>query len=221
MRISLAGRSGNLNRKISMKNKLTIMSQFEIAGALLGLLSFAGVAMAQMGYGSGTNKPAGQVNPPSTAAEEERYVPGPHTTLNTPPPTTALSAKDKTFIMNAAKGGMMEVELGKWAGQKAQNADVKKFGNRMVTDHSKANNELMSLARKKGVTLTSAKVKEKWTSDKDYMDMMVKDHQQDWAEFQAEAKNGSDPELKKWAADTSKMVQKHLELAKQTQSSLK
>jgi putative membrane protein len=220
MRISLAGRSGNFNGKISMKNKLTIISQFEIAGALLGLLSFAGVATAQM-YGSGTTRPPTQVDTKSTAAEGERDMPGPHTTLNTPTPTAALSANDKTFMMNAAKGGMMEVEWGKWAGQKAQNADVKKFGNRMMTDHSKANNELMSLARKKGVTLTSGKVKAKWTSDKDYMDMMVKDHQQDWAEFQAEAKKGSDPDVKKWAADTSKMIQKHLELGKQTQSKLK
>lgn len=201
-----------------MKNKLTIISQFEIAGALLGLFSFAGVATAQM-YGSGSRPPQ-QIDTRSTAPEGARDMPGPHTTTNTMT-ATALSASDKTFMMNAAKGGMMEVEWGKWAGQKAQNADVKKFGNRMVIDHSKANNELMALASKKGVTLTSGKVKAKWTSDKDYMDMMVKDHEKDWAEFQNEAKSGSDPDLKKWAADTSKMIQGHLKMAKQTQSKLK
>ena len=115
----------------------------------------------------------------------------------------------------------MEVQWGQWAAQNGQSADVKKFGNRMVADHSKANNELTALAQKKGVGIKSEKVKGKWTSDKDYMAMMVKDHQEDWAEFQAEAKNGSDPDVKKFAADTSKVVQKHLELAKQTQSKLK
>lgn len=115
----------------------------------------------------------------------------------------------------------MEVEWGKVAAQNGQNADVKKFGNRMVTDHSKANNELMALASKKGVKLKTEKVKGKWTSDKDYMDMMVKDHEKDWAEFQNEAKSGSDPDLKKWAADTSKMIQDHLKMAKQTQAKLK
>ena len=134
---------------------------------------------------------------------------------------SAVSAQDKAFMQKAATGGNMEVQWGQWAAQNGQSADVKKFGNRMVADHSKANNELTALAQKKGVGIKSEKVKGKWTSDKDYMAMMVKDHQEDWAEFQAEAKNGSDPDVKKFAADTSKVVQKHLELAKQTQSKLK
>jgi len=132
-----------------------------------------------------------------------------------------LSAADKTFMMNAAKGGMMEVEWGKLATQNGQNADVKKFGNRMVTDHSKANSELMALAKEEGVTLPGAKSPGKWKSDKDYMDMMVKDHQADLAEFQKEAQGGTDPDLKAFAAKYSKVVQQHLDLAKQTQSKLK
>ena len=99
-----------------------------------------------------------------------------------------LSAKDKSFMMNAAKGGMMEVEWGKLAAENAQSADVKKFGNRMVTDHSKANEELMALAQEEGVKLPSEKAGGKWKSDKDYMDMMVKDHEKDLAEFESEAK---------------------------------
>src|SRR5438093_1248753 len=132
-----------------------------------------------------------------------------------------LSAADKTFMMNAAKGGMMEVEWGKLAAQNGQNADVKKFGNRMMTDHSKANSELMALAKEEGVTLPGAKSPGKWKSDKDYMDMMVKDHQADLAEFQKEAQSGTDPDLKAFAAKYSKVVQQHLDLAKQTQSKVK
>ena len=124
-------------------------------------------------------------------------------------------------MMNAAKGGMMEVEWGKLAAQNGQNADVKKFGNRMVTDHSKANSELMALAKEEGVSLPAAKSPGKWKSDKDYMDMMVKDHQADLAEFQKEAQNGTDPDLKAFASKYSKVVQQHLDLAKQTQSKLK
>src|SRR2546430_2645178 len=132
-----------------------------------------------------------------------------------------LSAADKTFMMNAAKGGMMEVEWGKLAAQNGQNADVKKFGNRMVTDHSKANSELMALAKEEGVSLPGAKSPGKWKSDKDYMNAMVKDHTADLAEFQKEAKNGSDPDLKKFAEKYSKVVQQHLNMAKQTQAKLK
>jgi putative membrane protein len=134
--------------------------------------------------------------------------------------SSSLSAKDKTFIKKAAKGGMMEVAMGNLAEQNGTSEDVKSFGKRMVTDHSKANDELKSIASQKGVTLPSKEPTLKWSSDKTYIDMMVKDHEKDLAEFQEEAKTGSDPEVKKFAEDTAKIVQKHLELAKETQSKL-
>lgn len=134
--------------------------------------------------------------------------------------SSSLSEKDKTFMKKAAKGGIMEVAMGKLAEQNGQSDDVKSFGKRMVTDHSKANDELKSIAAKKGVKLPTKEPSEKWSSDKAYMDMMVKDHEKDLAEFQDEAKNGSDPDVKKFAEDTAKMVREHLDLAKQTQSKL-
>ncbi len=134
--------------------------------------------------------------------------------------SSSLSAKDKTFMKKAAKGGTMEVAMGKLAAQSAQSDDVKSFGKRMVTDHSKANDELKSIAAKKGVKLPSKEPSEKWSSDKAYMDMMVKDHEKDLAEFQEEASTGTDPDVKKFAEDTAKVVQEHLDLAKQTQSKL-
>jgi len=133
---------------------------------------------------------------------------------------SSLSDKDKTFMKKAAKGGMMEVAMGQVAEQKAQNEDVKSFGKRMVTDHSKANDELKSIASKKGFQLPSKKHNAKWTSDKAYMEMMVQDHEKDLAEFQEEAGSGSDPDVKKFADDTAKMVQEHLNLAKETQGKL-
>jgi putative membrane protein len=67
--------------------------------------------------------------------------------------SAALSSADREFIMKAADGGMAEVELGRLAVNKASNSDVKAFGQRMVDDHSKANDQLMQLAQTKGVTL--------------------------------------------------------------------
>jgi putative membrane protein len=132
-----------------------------------------------------------------------------------------LSVKDKTFMKKAAKGGMMEVAMGNLAEQNGQSEDVKSFGKRMVTDHSKANDELKSIASQKGVQLPSKEPTTKWSSDKAYMDAMVKDHEKDLTEFQEEAKTGSGPDVKKFAEDTAKMVQEHLALAKETQSKLK
>jgi len=124
-------------------------------------------------------------------------------------------------MKKAAKGGMMEVAMGKLAEQNGQSPDVKSFGQRMVTDHSKANDELKKIAAEKNFKLPEKQPKGSWSSDKAYMDMMLKDHEKDLAEFQQEASSGSDPDVKKFADDTAKVVQEHLQLAKDTQSKLK
>jgi putative membrane protein len=134
--------------------------------------------------------------------------------------SSSLSVKDKTFMKKAAKGGMMEVAMGNLAAQNGQSDDVKSFGKRMVTDHSKANDELKSIASQKGVTLPGKEPTLKWSSDKAYINTMIKDHEKDLAEFQEEAKTGSDPDVKKFAEDTANVVQEHLDLAKETQSKL-
>ena len=124
-------------------------------------------------------------------------------------------------MKKAAKGGMMEVAMGKLAEQNAQSDDVKSFGKRMVTDHSKANDELKAIASKKGVQLPSKEHTGKWTSDKAYIDAMVKDHEKDLAEFKEEANSGSDPDVKKFADDTAKVIQEHLDLVKEISGKLK
>ena len=105
--------------------------------------------------------------------------------------SSSLSEKDKTFMKKAAKGGTMEVAMGNLAEKNAQSDDVKSFGKRMVTDHSKANDDLKSIASQKGVQLPAKEPKLKWTSDKAYIDMMVKDHEKDLTEFKEEANSGS------------------------------
>jgi putative membrane protein len=135
--------------------------------------------------------------------------------------SSTLSEKDKAFMKKAAKGGMMEVAMGRMAEQNAQSEDVKSFGKRMVTDHGKANDELKSIAAKKNVQLPTKEPTEKWTSDKAYMNTMVRDHQKDLAEFKQEANSGSDADVKKFADDTAKVIQEHLDLAKETQNKLK
>ncbi len=187
-----------------MKNKFTIISRFGMAAIAVASVCFLDTAAAQLPFGRSGRPPKAGESP------VEKTKKG-----------SALSAKDKSFMMKAAKGGMMEVEWGKLAAKDGQSADVKKFGNRMVTDHSKANDELMSLAQEEGVKLPNEKTSGKWKSDKDYMDMMVKDHEKDLAEFQAEAKDGSDPDVKKFAEKTSKVVQKHLDMAREIQGKLK
>jgi len=139
-----------------------------------------------------------------------------------------LSGGDKTFARNAAAGGAAEVELGKIATDKASNQKVKDFGQMMVTDHTKASDELKSVATKKGITLPAGPTsKDKATAaklsklsgaefDQAYMKDMVADHEKDVAEFQKEADSGSDPDLKSWAGTTLPTLQEHLKMARET-----
>ncbi len=143
-----------------------------------------------------------------------------------------LSAADKKFVMEAARGGMAEVELGQLAAQKASSSEVKSFGQMMVDDHTKANDELKSLASGKGITVPTdldAKSKaqkarlEKLSGeefDRAYMRDMERDHRKDVAEFKRESASGKDQELKDWAGKTLPTLEKHLQHAEQTASAV-
>jgi putative membrane protein len=138
-----------------------------------------------------------------------------------------LLAADDTFASKAARGGMAEVELGKLAVEKASSDAVKKFGQRMVDDHGKANDELKTLAASKKITLPSEPAPEEKglharlmklsgpAFDQAYMKAMVSDHVKDVNEFKVESKSGKDPDLKAWAAKTLPTLEEHLKLARE------
>jgi putative membrane protein len=135
--------------------------------------------------------------------------------------------------MKAAEGGMAEVTLGGAAAQRATSGDVKNFGNQMVTDHGKANDQLKTWATNKGIALpaelndehkkTSDELAKKTGSafDKAYMDDMVKDHEKDVAEFQKAQTSVKDPDLKQWIDSTLPVIQGHLQMAKDIRKKLK
>ena len=132
------------------------------------------------------------------------------------------------FVKHAAQGGTAEVALGKMAADKAADPDVKQFAQRMVDDHSKANDEITNLATSKGIQApTNPAAKEQALMDrlgklsgpefdKAYMQAMVTDHDHDVSEFQKYSRSGSDPELKAWAAKTLPTLEEHQQMAKQT-----
>lgn len=140
--------------------------------------------------------------------------------------TASLSGDDRSFMTEAATGGMAEVELGRLAAEKGQSADVKKFGQRMVDDHSKANDELKQLASRKGVTLPTdlnseqKSEKDKLSKlsgaafDKEYMSAMVEDHDKDVKAFQDEAKDAKDADLKAFVNKTLSVIEEHQKMAK-------
>jgi len=146
---------------------------------------------------------------------------------------TALSAADSQFAMKAAAGGMAEVELGNLALKNASSADVKAFAQKMIDDHSAANEKLKQIAGKDNISLpSSVGAKEKANYDRlaklqgaafdhAYMQDMVKDHKTDVAEFQKEANSGKSSDLKTFASETLPTLKQHLTMAQETASKVK
>ena len=140
---------------------------------------------------------------------------------------------DTAFATKAANGGMAEVALGKLAQQKGMNARVKDFGAMMVTDHSKANDELMAIAKSKNIMLPTTvdaghqKKMEDLSKmsgkdfDKAYVDAMIDGHKKTLDLMQDEAKNGKDADLKAFAAKTAPVVQTHLDAINKIHDSMK
>lgn len=136
---------------------------------------------------------------------------------------------DSKFMTKAASGGMLEVELGKVVAQRATTAEAKQFAQQMVTDHTKANNELKALAAKKGIKLPAslgddqkkvydAVLTEKGLKlDQKYVSEMVDDHEEDIKEFTEASTKAGDPEVKAFAAKTLPVLQMHLAMVKKIQ----
>jgi putative membrane protein len=142
------------------------------------------------------------------------------------------SRGDESFARDAAIGGMTEVELGRLAVQKSSNEKVKEFGQKMIDDHSKAGDNLKSVAAKANITLPpdlDAKhramvnrfSKMSGTEfDRMYVRDMLTDHESDVAAFEKEASGGSNPDLKTFANDTLPTLRDHLRMAKENDSAL-
>jgi putative membrane protein len=143
------------------------------------------------------------------------------------PATQQLGMEDLEFATKAAQGGLKEVKFGELAQQQAARDVVKQFGQRMVDDHGKANDQLKQIAQNKGVELPqqlSDEDQEKYAElqqksgaefDQAYTDEMVSDHEKDIAEFQQYVDQGKDPDLTSFAGQTLPTLKEHLQLAQQ------
>jgi putative membrane protein len=179
------------------------------------------VSLAVLGLtacgGSGANANAYANKNANTGSKIGNAV---NTAVNTVANATG-STSPEDFVKEAAQGGMAEVEMGKLAVKNSQDPDVKKFGQMMIDDHSKANAELQSIAEKKNIPVptdigSNRSSVEKIESlkgpafDKAYVDLMVSDHKEDIKAFEDQAENGKDPDIKAFAAKTLPTLKKHL-----------
>jgi len=141
---------------------------------------------------------------------------------------TGQDFAERAFVTKALEGGETEVQLGQLAQQKSQSADVKQFGQKMVADHSQmADKWFKPVAQQLGVSEPkgpSKKDKKEIAKlqglsgedfDREYITMMVKDHQQDLKDFKDEAQAAQDPNVKQVAEQGSNVISQHLQLIEQ------
>jgi putative membrane protein len=148
---------------------------------------------------------------------------------------TAFAATSNDFVDKAAAGGIAEVETSRLALEKSSSADIKAFANMMITDHSKANDELAALAKKHDIEVPDSttlvkQAKEKILDLRDesfdaaYANNQVKAHEDTLSLFKKEANTVTDDkvkgatELKGFAQKMLPALEKHLDMAKKLQA---
>jgi putative membrane protein len=141
------------------------------------------------------------------------------------------SVNDELFAKKAAQGAIAEVKLGQLAADKGLSEAVKCFGRRVVEDHTRSVEVLKEVAQKEGITvLTEMDAKQRamfdelsklsgTEFDKVYARDMVKDHQQDIADFTSEASGGQKSAMRSFASETLPSLKEHLKLAREMKQS--
>jgi len=146
----------------------------------------------------------------------------------------AENLTNEEFVKKAAASGLAEVNLGKLGAQKATNPEVKAFAEKMVVDHTKANNELKAIAKAKGLEVPTEPdmlhkaMMEKFVHQKadadfnhDFMQQMVRDHEKTVELFkEASTDPELDPEIRAFAKKTLPSLQDHLKKAQTLEAAL-
>jgi putative membrane protein len=144
--------------------------------------------------------------------------------------TSELSQQDSTFVREALQAGLAEVQMGQLTVQHAQDPMLKQFGERLVADHSKANEELMKLATAKRLQIPSqinARQAEmvqalSGANGADFDRLCSQDavqaHTDAIQKFKMAAQTSQDPDIKAFAQKTLPVLEQHLKDAKQFNS---
>lgn len=204
--------------------KLLLIAAFSLASAGLAAAQSSGTSSANDST-DGTN--AGQVG--DTAVTGAAPPPTATTTApaagaaTAPAPMAAMAPQE--FVSNAASGGLFEVQSSELALERSQTPAVKEFAQMMINDHSKANEELKTLAEAKGLTvpteiagppaqhMAAVQAAEGEAFDATYMQHQAQAHAETIALFQAQAEGGEDPDLRAWAEKTLPTLNAHAEHA--------
>jgi putative membrane protein len=160
----------------------------------------------------------------AAACSRPGLAPPPGASSSTSANATAISnptVGDQAFLTQAAYGGLAEVTLGQLATKKGGSESIREFGSHMVNDHSSANQELVALAKSKGMTpptapdpgrqatATALGTLEGTNFDYQYVQQQLMEHQVALALYRAEAQSGTDPAIRQFAAKWAPALEAH------------
>lgn len=235
-----------------MKKQFSLVKHLATVAVTTGLVCFASQASGQaaapeptieptrVGSMSGIGQKPRKGDKDKEAASTDAQAAGTTTTSQTaggattggaaanakPGAASQMSDVDRQFVNMAAKDGMKEVHMGQMAAQQGQSPEVKKLGQMIASDHTKANQQLMALAAKKGIkpdtraTEHGMSKRDMKNFDQAWIGMMVNDHQKDIAAYQRASQQGGDPEIRAFAKKTLPVLQKHLKAVQAAQKKM-
>ena len=144
------------------------------------------------------------------------------------------SNKDSSkFLIKAAQDGMAEIQICELALKQAGSADVKRFAQDMITQHGQIDREAARIAAQKNITLpTEVSAEQKSTFeemkklsgknfDKKFMEHNVSDHEKDVKDYKEQMEQGTDTDIKAFAAKTLTTLQTHLGYATEINNKVK
>jgi putative membrane protein len=130
-------------------------------------------------------------------------------------------------MMNAAREGMMEVQMGALAAQKASSNEVKQLGENVATAHSQLGQKLQQLASYLNVTLPQDLKPDQQSVlsrleklsgkvfDREYLKAMISDHTKDISEFERAISQVTNEEIKQFASEALPALRDHLKMARE------
>jgi putative membrane protein len=141
----------------------------------------------------------------------------------------ATGQSDRAFAVQAAIAGLAEVETAKLAKKRASSDAIREMAEKMVDDHSRANDRLTSIAANQNITLPKA-MEAAQQRDVDRLQKLSgqafdrallaherQAHREAIALYSKQAESGSNAELKKFAADQLPKLREHLEQVEKLQ----
>lgn len=137
-----------------------------------------------------------------------------------------LASPDVAFAIRAAQSTTAEIQLGQLAIKKAENPGVREFATRVVRERAKAGEQLKQIAKRQNIMLPrnmTAKSQAQYDKlqllsgprfDQTYINDMVNDCRADSKSFFKEGKNGKDPVIRNFAAESLPTIDQELAAAK-------